>query len=635
MRKSASPHTTSNTDHLNNFLTWMTDVGIHYNPNQIQLRADPSPVYSTGISLAVTALVDIPQGSQLATIPKSACISTSSNLYLHPIIQKEQLSGGLALVVSLMYELSLGPNSAWAPYLSAMPSTDGEYLPQFWSHHELALLRGTEIEIIVDKDLQLMKEDYETHVQPMFAKYPHLFDCSKNNNKDDSDTTTSSPWSFKAFQVAASLVASRAFGMDDEHGDAMMPLADAFNHKVSIVELAPEYAINGVYSEDEDEDGSDGGEEEGGDEEEEDAEEEEKEEKAGDASDHKEEEKGHCGDEECTHHHLTTSLKSVSQLPHAHASSFKGSHLGITTANGLHLRLQMGIVETDEHSLEIVAASDITAGSEIYNTYGELGNSELVHKYGFCLPDNPFTVVCLDKMGVVELVEEWWRDKKGKKGDVAERRIQLLRDETRILHSLRKAEEDEEDGDDDDNGDEEPFQVMVNGHISFPLFVALRILLVGDDTIVETVADVLKIEGAIDDIGEAAASDQEEEYQQKDYPHAVALESHFPPASSSASPEYHSSGYTKLLTGSMYKVLGKAIEKRLQRYTHKEDEDDESRLRRVEMKLKDNAATALESNDDGVEVKRQHLGAMRAALLLRITEKQVLKDALEIANQHI
>jgi len=546
-----------------------------------------------------------------------------------------------------MYELSLGPNSAWAPYLSAMPSTDGEYLPQFWSHHELALLRGTEIESIVDKDLQLMKEDYETHVQPMFAKYPHLFDCSKNNNKDDSDTTTSSPWSFKAFQVAASLVASRAFGMDDEHGDAMMPLADAFNHKVSIVELAPEYAINGVYSEDEDDDGSDGGEEEGGDEEEEDAEEEggdeeeedaeeeEKEEKAGDASDHKEEEKGHCGDEECTHHHLTTSLKSVSQLPHAHASSFKGSHLGITTANGLHLRLQMGIVETDEHSLEIVAASDITAGSEIYNTYGELGNSELVHKYGFCLPDNPFTVVCLDKMGVVELVEEWWRDKKGKKGDVAERRIQLLRDETRILHSLRKAEEDEEDGDDDDNGDEEPFQVMVNGHISFPLFVALRILLVGDDTIVETVADVLKIEGAIDDIGEAAASDQEEEYQQKDYPHAVALESHFPPASSSASPEYHSSGYTKLLTGSMYKVLGKAIEKRLQRYTHKEDEDDESRLRRVEMKLKDNAATALESNDDGVEVKRQHLGAMRAALLLRITEKQVLKDALEIANQHI
>ena len=477
-----------------------------------------------------------------------------------------------------------------------------------------------------------MKEDYETHIQPMFAKYPHLFDCSNNNdNKGDNDNTDSLPWSFKAFQVAASLVASRAFGMDDEHGDAMMPLADAFNHKVSIVELAPEYAINGVYSDD---DSSDGGEGEGVEEEEEDVEEKEEEEE--EAIDHQKEEEGHCGDKEYTHHHLTTSLKLVSQLPYAHASSFKGNHLGTTTANGLHLRLQMGIVETDEHSLEIVAASDIPAGSEIYNTYGELGNSELVHKYGFCLPDNPFTVVCLDKLGVVELVEEWWREKKGKKGEVVERRIQLLRDETSILNSVRKAEEDEEDNDDsdDDNDDEEPFQVMVNGHISFPLFVALRTLLLEDD--IETFADVLKTGGAIDDNGEAAASDQEEETQQKDYPHAVALEYPLPPVSSSASLDEHSSsGYTKLLTGSMYKVLGKAIEKRLQRYTHKEDEDDESRLRRVEMKLKDNATTALDSNDDGIEVRRKHLGAMRAALLLRITEKQVLKDALEIVNQHV
>ena len=36
-------------------------------------------------------------------------------------------------------------------------------------------------------------------------------------------------------------------------------------------------------------------------------------------------------------------------------------------------------------------------GCEVHNTYGELGNAELVSKYGFALRSNPFNAVALDK----------------------------------------------------------------------------------------------------------------------------------------------------------------------------------------------------------------------------------------------
>lgn len=46
---------------------------------------------------------------------------------------------------------------------------------------------------------------------------------------------------------------------------------------------------------------------------------------------------------------------------------------------------------------QIVAACALSKGQEIFNTFGELENSELVCKYGFALPNNPFNSVHLSK----------------------------------------------------------------------------------------------------------------------------------------------------------------------------------------------------------------------------------------------
>ena len=55
--------------------------------------------------------------------------------------------------------------------------------------------------------------------------------------------------------------------------------------------------------------------------------------------------------------------------------------------------------------LQIVAASKVPKGDEVHNTYGELGNVDLVSKYGFALDDNPFSVVVLDKGLVLQAAE--------------------------------------------------------------------------------------------------------------------------------------------------------------------------------------------------------------------------------------
>lgn len=43
--------------------------------------------------------------------------------------------------------------------------------------------------------------------------------------------------------------------------------------------------------------------------------------------------------------------------------------------------------------LDIVAAQPLAGGTEVYNTYGEHSNAELVNKYGFALPYNAFDEV--------------------------------------------------------------------------------------------------------------------------------------------------------------------------------------------------------------------------------------------------
>ena len=77
-----------------------------------------------------------------------------------------------------------------------------EYLPVFWTPEELAGIKGTELEMDIEQEVANLRADYEEQIAPLCAKHG----LEKYG------------YSFERFQAAASLVASRAFKVDDELG---------------------------------------------------------------------------------------------------------------------------------------------------------------------------------------------------------------------------------------------------------------------------------------------------------------------------------------------------------------------------------------------------------------------------------
>lgn len=161
-------------------------------------------------------------------------------------------------------------------------------------------------------------------------------------------------------------------------GDAMVPLADIFNHKASVVELAPEYAVHGADSSDDEdlEAGSDDDAQEGG------SASEGEGEGAGCGAgcshpDHHHAHKpGHGHSHEHEHEHEQPQEEDATMAPAGimgvgAGSGGEHSIYGISSANGLHLRLEMAILDKDDH-LEIVAASAVPKGESW--CFGRAGN---------------------------------------------------------------------------------------------------------------------------------------------------------------------------------------------------------------------------------------------------------------------
>jgi len=120
------------------------------------------------------------------------------------------LKGGIGLAVAVMYEIGIGEKSEWYGYIQSIPKK--EPLPMFWNDDAFRHLAGTELEKSAREDRELLESDFESVVLPLTETYPDVFTkeiCTLDN-----------------FLNASSLVSSRAFQVDNYHGDAMVPLAD-------------------------------------------------------------------------------------------------------------------------------------------------------------------------------------------------------------------------------------------------------------------------------------------------------------------------------------------------------------------------------------------------------------------------
>eukprot|EP00775_Hariotina_reticulata_P007777 gene7777-7975_t len=343
----------------------------------------------------VFAVNDIEENQLLCMIPRKAILSRRTT-QLADLLEEERLGGGLALTIAVMYESSLGCDSQWAGYFQSLPQR--EYLPMFWSDPELQLLVGTALEGCAEEDRRDTEEDYQQHVLPLMQKHCHAFPHPDLCSLD-------------CFRVAASWVASRSFHVDAWHGDAMVPLADIFNHKASLVLLGDSWKEADGDSTQEDEEVED---EEAEDEEAEDEE---------------------AEDDEGPQHGFAVGGMPViaagavarGSIVNTAAGEDRGRKRRRTEnrqqqqeAEGQLVDQQQACndqqqqsVSFPEQRLDIIAASAVAHGCEVHNTYGELSNPELLHKYGFCLPQNPFDEVelgpdwrwMLEEVGGAELMK--------------------------------------------------------------------------------------------------------------------------------------------------------------------------------------------------------------------------------------
>ena len=198
---------------LSAFLSWMERSGAQW--DSVELR--PSPDGQRGACVIASRSID--EGTMLLTLPKQAVLSvlTASNSKALGALLAAGLPESAALILAIAHERGRGRSSRWSGYLASLPSA--EPLPFMWSAAELRLLAGTGLDVAARARRAELVRDYADL-------------CAWVEANPGAGVALPT---LAAYLGAASLASSRAFYVDDEHGEALVPGADAFNHKAALV----------------------------------------------------------------------------------------------------------------------------------------------------------------------------------------------------------------------------------------------------------------------------------------------------------------------------------------------------------------------------------------------------------------
>ena len=193
-------------------------------------------------------------------IPRAWCVSPR-HASITSVLPRRALDDldDAALILTVMYERALGAASPWAPYFAVLPS-GGQPLPFRGTRTDSERsLAGTDAYRRVREDEPTMREDHARivavcceHAKRLRAFFPdgrvppemlERRTCSGGDEEEASEEEEeehapyAGPAGYLAFREAASLVASRAFQLDADGGQGLVPMADMFDH--ASVDSAP------------------------------------------------------------------------------------------------------------------------------------------------------------------------------------------------------------------------------------------------------------------------------------------------------------------------------------------------------------------------------------------------------------
>jgi hypothetical protein len=308
--------------------------------DQIQQFFAQNGITTNGISIQtnefgyfVQAEKDLKVGDIVARIPKDSVLSVR-NTAIADVIEEIEYGGVLGLCLAVLYEMSLGEKSPWHTYLEAIRVP---LLPMFWDSKATAMLQGTDVGRAIIQDREFVTEDFNELILPLLPRYPIL----------KKDFFTLDNW-FKAH----SIVSSRAFSVDDYHGESIVPVADLFNHHF---EENVHFEIWNVCD------------------------------LCGAA-----EEMCDCNNfEEQEDDEETAVSMEDDDIPDLEAEN-----------KALH-----SDEEADVSVLEMVVVNAVPKGAEVFNTYGKHSNASLLRLYGFLLDENPHSTVTIDREEVISAIK--------------------------------------------------------------------------------------------------------------------------------------------------------------------------------------------------------------------------------------
>ncbi|OMJ16695.1 Ribosomal lysine N-methyltransferase 3 [Smittium culicis] len=247
-------------------LEWFKDNKIGYDPKRIEIKTSDSYLdnddeFNQSIGFSVLARTNIPEDETIAQISKKAIISPKKGP-LSNLLDPLNISGELALVVTVMYELSLLEAGPFWGYLQSLPYSSD--IPLLWPQPDQQYFIGSQVHEFLVSDYKKLLLQHEFLKNHLFSKYPNYFHTSKTDSQPltpklpkrsfhemdaSSSTITSQPsynknsspaidfFSFHEFVRVYSLITSRAFEVDAYLGICLVPFADLFNHKSAIEDV--------------------------------------------------------------------------------------------------------------------------------------------------------------------------------------------------------------------------------------------------------------------------------------------------------------------------------------------------------------------------------------------------------------
>ncbi|KAF9050042.1 hypothetical protein BJ165DRAFT_1455980 [Panaeolus papilionaceus] len=272
----------------------------------------------------LVALRDLPENYAVFSIPRSLVLATRTSSLPRKIGPAKWREYGLhkgwsGLILCMLWESARGPASKWGTYFVSMPSKFD--VPILWEQKDLVQLQGTSVVEKLGKEQA--EADYREKILKTIHAFPHLFPIETINEF----------YSLEMFHVMGCRIMSRSFTLEIQEGEEGEGQSDDEENQADIGNTSIGSAMDVDH---------------------------EQEIEVNPKAEHPEETEDDENEEDDT---------EVVMVP---------------LADFLNARYQNGNVKLfyEPQYLKMVTTKSIKTGEQIWNTYGDLPNAELLRRFG-------------------------------------------------------------------------------------------------------------------------------------------------------------------------------------------------------------------------------------------------------------